>query len=294
LDKRSDTFETETVMTPFLKLPTIQPDGRFRTEPSAVSQERTFGGRLACEVQLAASLTVADGLHAHSTHVHFLRPGEASRPTFYAVESLKDGRSFCVRSVRATQDDNLICIATVSFARERPTAGRQPVMPIVPTPDSLPPDEDLRSSSAVTDPHLRRYLWGRAHPVEFRHVDLLESVDERRNSLRVWFRAAPGFMNLEDAGGRAALLAYASDRYVMMTSTVPHLNTKPEQGFVTASLDHTLWIHRDYEPGGWLLHEISAVTDAGSRAFLRGEIFTEDGRHVASVAQEGLLAKNLR
>lgn len=294
MDKRSDTFVTEAVIPPFLRLPVIQPDGRFRTEPSAAKKERTFGGRLTCEAQLAASLTVAEGLHAHSTHVHFLRPGEASQPTFYSVESLKDGRSFCARSVRVTQDDSLICMATVSFSRETPTAGRQPAMPLVPPPDSLPPDEDLRSSPAIADPHLRRYLWGRAHPVEFRHVDLLQAVDERRNSLKVWFRAAPGFMSLDDAAGRAALLAYASDRYVMMTSTVPHLATKPEQGFLTASLDHTLWIHRDYGPGGWLLHEISAVTDAGSRAFLRGEIFTENGSHVASVAQEGLLSRSAR
>jgi acyl-CoA thioesterase-2 len=281
-------------MQPVLRLPKAEPDGRFRTEPSALQEERTFGGRLFCEAQLAASQTVDEGFHPHSTHIQFLRPGDATSPTFYSVENLKDGRSFCARAVRVMQGEDLISIATVSFSRETPAAGRQRDMPVVPAPQELQPDDALRTSSAVSDPHLRRYLWGRGHPVEFRHVDVLQSIQERRGRLRVWFRAAQGFLSLADPMGRAALLAYASDRYVMMTSTLPHLDNKPEKGYLTASLDHALWIHRDYRPGGWLLHEITASTDAGSRAFLRGEIFSEDGDHIASVAQEGLLTARTR
>jgi len=277
------------VILPFLDLPMLEADGRFRTEPSAVGKERTFGGRLVCEAQLAASQTVDEGFHPYSTCIQFLRPGDATQPTFYSVEALKNGRSFSIRIVRATQGENLICLAIVSFSRERPAAGRQQTIPQVPAPESLPTDAALRISPAISDPNVRRYLWGRAHPIEFRHIDLLQSIRERRGSLRVWFRAAPGFLNRDDPMSRAALLAYASDRYVMMTPILPHLDEEQKRSYFTATLEHSLWIHRDFAPGSWLLHEINAVTDGGSLTFLRGEIFSENGDHIASVAQEGML-----
>ena len=41
--------------------------------------------------------------------------------------------------------------------------------------------------------------------------------------------------------------------------------------------------------GDWLLYSQDSPTASGSRGFNRGAIFTRDGIHIASVAQEGLI-----
>ena len=56
-----------------------------------------------------------------------------------------------------------------------------------------------------------------------------------------------------------------------------------------ASLDHTLWLHRDCRIDDWLLYAIDSPIAYGARAFARGSIFTKDGKLAASVAQEGLV-----
>ena len=58
-----------------------------------------------------------------------------------------------------------------------------------------------------------------------------------------------------------------------------------------ASLDHAMWFHRPFRADQWLLHVSDSPSASGGRGFNRGSIFTEDGRLVASVTQEGLLRK---
>jgi len=56
-----------------------------------------------------------------------------------------------------------------------------------------------------------------------------------------------------------------------------------------ASLDHALWLHRPFRADEWLLFAQQSPNASGARGFARGEIFSRDGRLVASVAQEGLM-----
>jgi acyl-CoA thioesterase-2 len=56
-----------------------------------------------------------------------------------------------------------------------------------------------------------------------------------------------------------------------------------------ASIDHAMWFHRPLRVDDWLLHVIDSPSAGGARGFVRGRIFTRDGRLVASTAQEGLM-----
>jgi acyl-CoA thioesterase-2 len=56
-----------------------------------------------------------------------------------------------------------------------------------------------------------------------------------------------------------------------------------------ASLDHALWFHRDMRLDEWLLYSLNSPNSSGARGFACGQFFTEDGRLVASAAQEGLV-----
>jgi len=57
------------------------------------------------------------------------------------------------------------------------------------------------------------------------------------------------------------------------------------------SLDHSLWFHRDADPGRWLLFDQHSPAAADSRGLNLGSIFDDAGRLVASVAQESMLRR---
>jgi acyl-CoA thioesterase-2 len=55
------------------------------------------------------------------------------------------------------------------------------------------------------------------------------------------------------------------------------------------SLDHTIWFHRPLRSDEWHLHDFSCHHVTGSRGLALGHIFTAEGEHVATVAQEVLI-----
>jgi acyl-CoA thioesterase-2 len=57
----------------------------------------------------------------------------------------------------------------------------------------------------------------------------------------------------------------------------------------SASLDHTIWFHRPFRADEWLLYDQVSPSASGGRGLALGRLFSEDGRLVATVAQEGLI-----
>ena len=57
----------------------------------------------------------------------------------------------------------------------------------------------------------------------------------------------------------------------------------------SASLDHAVWFHDDVRMDDWLLYSTDSPWSGGARGFNRGQLFTRDGKLVASTAQEGLI-----
>jgi acyl-CoA thioesterase-2 len=103
----------------------------------------------------------------------------------------------------------------------------------------------------------------------------------------VWFRTTGPLP--DDAAMHKCVLAYASDMMLLDTSLYPHARTLFDRDLQVASLDHALWFHRPFRADDWLLYAQDSPTAFGGRGFNRGAIFTRDGIHVASVAQEGLI-----
>jgi acyl-CoA thioesterase-2 len=56
-----------------------------------------------------------------------------------------------------------------------------------------------------------------------------------------------------------------------------------------ASLDHAMWFHRPFRVDEWLLYDCDSPSAAGARGLARGTIYDQNGRLVASTAQEGLI-----
>ena len=85
------------------------------------------------------------------------------------------------------------------------------------------------------------------------------------------------------------MLAYASDMTLLDSALIPHGRSVFEKDIMAASLDHALWLHRPFRADEWLLYAQDSPNMYGGLGFSRGLIFTQDGRLVASVAQEGLV-----
>jgi acyl-CoA thioesterase-2 len=56
-----------------------------------------------------------------------------------------------------------------------------------------------------------------------------------------------------------------------------------------ASLDHAMWFHRDFRMDDWLLYAMQSPSASRARGLSIGRIFTQAGRLVATVSQEGLV-----
>ena len=77
---------------------------------------RLFGGLVAAQSVLAASLTVEEG-HLHSLHSYFLRPGRHDSPLRYVVDQIRNGRTFTTRRVVAMQGfGNVGSVAALTLA----------------------------------------------------------------------------------------------------------------------------------------------------------------------------------
>jgi acyl-CoA thioesterase II len=70
---------------------------------------------------------------------------------------------------------------------------------------------------------------------------------------------------------------------------VPHGVHVAHPTIQSASLDHTIWFHRPFRADEWLLYDQVSPSASGARGLGIGRVFTQDGRLVATVAQEGLI-----
>ena len=56
-----------------------------------------------------------------------------------------------------------------------------------------------------------------------------------------------------------------------------------------ASLDHVMWFHHPLRVDRWLLYVMDSPAAQGARGLARGSIYTQEGKLVATTAQEGLV-----
>src|SRR5688500_12765108 len=101
-------------------------DGRLTGDAPDWFGDRLFGGFVVAQAMHAAITHVApaDGKRLHSLHGYFLRPVFAGKPVSYDIEALKEGRTFGVHRVDATQDGAIAFTMTCSFTADVTSAER--------------------------------------------------------------------------------------------------------------------------------------------------------------------------
>ena len=263
---------------------------RFQGVSPEVGPLRVFGGQVAGQALVAAGRTVDPARRVHSLHGYFVRPGNPVEPIVYAVENVRDGRSFSVRRSVALQHDRPIFFMAASFHRDESGLDHaEPTPPDVPGPDELP---TMRERLAPYPERLG--IWARvSRPIDVRYVGepgwVRPGSRPAEARQRVWMRF-DGTLP-DDPLLHACALTYASDLTLLDTTTLPHdvSGFEDHDRLMMASLDHAMWFHRPFRADNWLLYDQKSPSVAGSRGFARGSIYTRDGRLVVSVAQEGLV-----
>lgn len=263
----------------------------FRGRSPDVGWQRVFGGLVISQALVAAGRTV-DHRAPHSLHCYFLLPGDPSVPIVYEVERVRDGSSFSTRRVVAVQHGRTIFVLSASFQVEESGFEHALAMPDVPSPDSLPGFQEIRSNLGPHVPEGIRRYFERERPVEIRPVDVSRFMSEndgrpRPAAQRIWMRAAGRLP--DDPAIHRAVLAYLSDMTLLDTSLVSHGRSVFDGSMQVASLDHALWFHRPFRADEWMLYDQDSPNAYGARGLCRGSLYAQTGELIASVSQEGLI-----
>jgi acyl-CoA thioesterase-2 len=247
-----------------------------------------YGGQIVAQALRAATLSVDDGLVPHSIRAYFIRRGDATEPVRYEVDRIRNGRSFATRRVVARQAVGAILNAESSF--QRPEASVE--LQTVEMPD-VPPPEVLEHES-----------WSPAFERAMVPADRV--IDSRRDGAGravAWMRVGEPIGDVSDPTAQLlhrCWLAFVSDD--LPTDAVHRTHPMSQRGepddpadsdggdhLFAASLDHTVWFHRDIAADRWHLHDFSCLHFVGGRGLALGYVFAADGAHVATVAQEVLM-----
>jgi acyl-CoA thioesterase-2 len=261
----------------------------FRGQSRDIGTKYVFGGQVLGQSLSAAQQTVDAERIVHSIHAYFLRAGDINAPIVFDVDRARDGHSFSVRRVTAIQHGQPILVLAASFQKHEVGVEHQFPIPDVPQPEDVPlmapPSPEVMAQLSAK---MQRWL-SRMGPFEMRPVYPRDELNPSVLSpyQQVWFRLNDKIG--DDSNLHRALLAYASDFYLLGTSTFPHAISYYQPNVQMASLDHALWFHRPFRIDDWLLYVLDSPTASGARGLARGSIYTRDGQLIASVAQEGLI-----
>jgi acyl-CoA thioesterase-2 len=217
---------------------------------------------------LAAGSTVDRERVPHSLHAYFLRMGTPAIPVELTVERDRDGTSFSARTVTVTQRDEVLLRMTASFAAPDLHSVEDEQLLVAP---------DVEGPSVVGRPLVL--------------VEFQQSVPSQTHPLysyptRHWLRCTADLP--DDELVEASVVTYLSD----LCTGHDALPTSADRA--QATLDHAIWFHRRARPSDWLLVDLVSRGVRGGRGLYTGEIWTEDGRLLASLAQETLYRERQR
>ncbi|GAB3451415.1 acyl-CoA thioesterase [Actinophytocola sediminis] len=242
----------------------------FAGTSTALPAGRVFGGQTLAQCVVAAALTVAPPAVPHSLHGYFVRPGSPSRESRFTVSTIRDGRSFTTRRVEAAQDGEPTCAVIASFHVPEDGLTHQDPMPRRPGPDGL-------DGRTPFDPD------GPLGAVELRPCPPTDGAPRAESAM--WLRVTAPLP--DDPLLHQALLVYLSDFGIVRGAFRLHGVTRPQVR--TASLDHSMWLHRPGRADEWVLYDNRSPSSGNGRAVGFGTMYNAAGDLLATAGQEMLV-----
>jgi len=243
-----------------------------------------YGGQIVAQALRAAASTTESGLLPHSLRAYFIRRGDHTEPVRYEVDRIRNGRSFATRRVVARQAIGAILNLEASFQRPEPARD----VSTVPMPDGVARPEDLPPTawSASFDRRQIPIADGTAVPVGrtgtgrmMAWLKVTDPLGDDELLQRCWLAYLSDDLPSESVG-RALGFSFGGQS---------EDGVDPWAGVMSASLDHTIWFHRPVQADQWHLQDFTCHGYVGGRGLSIGHIFSIDGVHVATVAQEVVL-----
>jgi acyl-CoA thioesterase-2 len=253
----------------------VEPLGgdRWAAPNLQMAYRRVFGGQLLAQ-SIALATASAEGKTVKSVSCLFPREGRLDEPFEFTVEETQTGRAFAARRVTAAHGEKVFFVAQVSLHTEEEGLDHQDDRPEVGSPDD----------AAAAD--LGMIPW------PCRVVDDVDLADPTAAPAEYAFWTRVDRDLGPDPVAHQALLAYATDLTVIGTALRPHEGVSQADAHVrlhTAVTGHTVWFHRPFRLDDWVLVAQRVPVTAGARAFGQGHAWDDDGRLVASFAQESMI-----
>jgi acyl-CoA thioesterase-2 len=262
---------------------------RYRVRSDVAQMfDRVYGGQLLAQALIGAGRSV-DGKAAHSLHAAFVRGGIPGRPVEIFVNRVRDGRTMATREVSVLQDGDPLLVGFASFHDNGVWPDVTSVAPDAKRPEDTP---RLQEWARRLPPELGdsgRHWIDHPPPLDLRLNEPLAFLGGTSSSAARSHWMRPPRPVGESELVHAALLAYASDFFLMDMVFRAHpaeMGPGRANGF---SVDHAIWFHRPPRFDDWHLHTQEAVAVVGDSGLARGAIHDQSGRLVASVMQEVLV-----
>ena len=232
-----------------------------------------FGGQLLAQSIVAASTVVPDK-ELKTLHTIFARGASNELPLDLEVDVIQAGRAFASVSISFRQNDKSCVRATALLHAPDPDLIRY----TAPKPAVGKPDD------AAARPGMD---WWEVRFVD--DVDIDDPALIGPPELDVWtrFPGAPA-----DPVTNQALLAYATDGFLIATAMRPHEGvgqSLAHTAISTTVLSHTLTFHEPVDASSWLLLTNESPYAGRGRSYGRANVFTEEGALVASYVQDNMI-----
>jgi acyl-CoA thioesterase II len=260
-------------------------DHHYEGKPENAGDVRNvvFGGQILAQMIVAAHLDRNaerdDAKEVKSIHAIFARAGDYTAPIEYEVERMHDGRSLGSDTVTFAQNGKIMSRGLLLWSTDEPDLIRHTEtvqMPDVPAPEDVRPD-----SSGLVFPGAEARIvddinvWSASQPVG----------PARQN---IWTRYSTNYAPVVNQ----AILAWATDGWLIGTAMLPHEGISQDQAHRTIStgvVSHTLNFHDRYDADEWLLLANESIWAGRGRTHGRCNIWTRDGRLVATYTQDNLV-----
>ena len=266
-------------------------ENNFSGNSVTIGSPNVFGGQVLAQAVNAAYRTIPENRFLHSLHSYFLEAGNLEIPINYNVAEMRDGGSFSTRRVTASQKGKTIFILAASFHKKEDGFEHQAELDsTIKQPEELLSWDDMLTQFGDFLPKSMKYFLSIERPIEFKPIRIPNPLQPENlpPNEQVWFRLK-GEKQEMDYRTKQEILTYISDYNVLNAAFNPNASEHNFGNTQTASLDHSMWFFRDFDFDDWMLFSAESPNAFGARGLSRGNIFTRDGKLIASFAQEGLL-----
>jgi acyl-CoA thioesterase II len=248
---------------------------------------RTFGGLIMAQSFVAGSRTVTGDLPPNALSAHFINGGDTGKDLEFQVVRLRDERRFANRRVEVTQDGTLLATVMISYLAGGSGLEHNVAPPKVADPETLPPLRELLRGYEKTVPLFVNAL----QPIEWRYTNdpswVMRDKNGRLDYNRVWVKADGALP--DDPVLHTATMLYSSDTTVLDSIITTHGLSWGVDRIFAATVNHSVWFHRQVNFDDWVLYSTSSPVAADSRGLGSGYFFDRSGRPVATVVQEGVV-----